>query len=131
MNIKIIEQFEEEWKFIWGIKANDDTSDSDANMYTLNDFNVWYNKKTNKYTMSIETIYEFEEGKKGQQLFVLEIFKKFTKWMKDNNYSTKHEISMYELFTKGKNMNSDYNSLGELYGYFKCFVTGFCGEMIV
>lgn len=117
------------WQFIWGIKSSDDVLDAhQANLYTLNDFDICYNKQTNKYIMNIETIYKFDEGIKGEHKYMLNILQKFTQWMKNNNYKTNYAIRIYDVFTEGKNAQSEYDSIEELYAYFKLFVTGLCEE---
>ena len=46
----------DEIRFIWGKKSYDDLSDLDANLYTLNDIDIVYNKKNNKYMLGVETV---------------------------------------------------------------------------
>lgn len=48
--------------FIWGIKSYDDLSaGADANFYTMNDIDFYYDDEDNKYHLSIEGIYVFDD----------------------------------------------------------------------
>ena len=57
------------YDFVWGIKSLDDTSDcEEANFTTMNDLEIIYNKKENKYLISVETIYLFTNGIEGERI---------------------------------------------------------------
>lgn len=109
-------------KFIWGIKSGDDiSSNPEAGIYTMNDFDIVYYEHDKQYALSVETIYEFENPK-DSYLYINGILMAFTKWMKTNLYSTEYKPNMYDLFTKGVNINSRFDSIEEAYGVFKALV---------
>ena len=55
------------YNFIWGLLSYDDLSGAEeANIYTMNDFDILYDKATKKYIISVETIYSFFDGKQGE-----------------------------------------------------------------
>jgi hypothetical protein len=61
------------YEFIYGIKSYYDFSPgNEANLYTMNDLDIVYNKKTKKYIIGIETIYSFSNGRKGEQEYIKE-----------------------------------------------------------
>lgn len=111
--------------FIWGVLSYDDLSgNSQANMYTMNDIDLIYDKITNKYSLSVETIYMFKEN--GQYGYMQSLLDEFTKWMEENNYNTTRKFGLYEVFTKGINIKTQFNSIEESYAAFKMMVNGFC-----
>lgn len=120
---------EDNYDFVFGIVAQDNMSGSTkANLYTLNDLALVYNKKNNTYHFSIETIYQFSQGKKGEILYLQSLLKKFETWMRLNDYNINYDIELYDLFTKGKNITSDFVSVEEAFAYFKILVNGYCNS---
>ena len=120
---------EDYYDFVFGIVAQDNMSGStEANLYTLNDLELVYNKKDNTYHLSIETIYQFSQGKKGEISYLKRLLKQFEDWMKLNNYNINYDIKLYEIFTKGKNITSDFVSVEEAFSYFKILVNGYCNS---
>ena len=123
------EEYEKEWEFVWGIRSQDDLHvEQEANLYSMNDFEILYNKASKYYTMSIETIYCFERGIKGEQDYVSYILEEFTKWMKQKKYSINHITEMNKIFIEATNVNTKFNSIEELYCYFKILANGFCSQ---
>lgn len=106
-------------KHIWGIKSYDDlTGSNESTLWTMNDFDITYLENEKKYILSVETIYEFVE-ESGKKQYIESIFSKFTEWMLGNGYRTDYKLSMDELFTKGLNINTDFNSIEQAYAVFK------------
>ena len=102
---------------------------NEANLYTMNDLDIIYNKKTNKYAIGIETIYSFSNGRKGEQEYIKDLLNKFTEWMQSKGYDTNTYIPIYSAFTY-KNINSEFDSIEELYAYFKMLVNGFVSQEV-
>lgn len=113
------------YEFIWGIKSYDDLSNNEAGLWTMNDIDIVYNKKTKKYLLSIETIYIFENGREGEMEYVKYLFNMLTKWMISQGYDVNKEISFYNIFTEGVNINTEFDSIEDLYATFKFLVNGF------
>lgn len=123
-------RYENTYEFIYGIKSYDDLSPgNEANLYTMNDLDIIYNKKTNKYTIGIETIYSFSNGRKGEQEYIKDLLNKFTEWMQSKGYDTNTYIPIHSAFTH-KNINSEFDSIEELYAYFKMLVNGFVSQEV-
>ena len=121
----IDENESQDTRFIWGILSCDDlSSNTKANLYTMNDLDLIYHKDLNKYSISIETIYSFKEN--GQYGYMQSLLDEFTKWMEENNYNTTRKYNLYEVFTKGISIDSKFNSIEEAYAAFKFMVNGFC-----
>lgn len=128
-----VEKAMQEWEnslddmeFIWGIKSGDDLCNCECNLYTMNDFCITYFKNTKKYAMSVETIYLFE-NKNDERKYIKSILDKFTTWMSDNNYDTSKKLSMVDLFTEGVNINTEFDSIEDLYATFKIYADTFIG----
>ena len=119
-------EYENEYvKFIWGVKSWDDITDSNANLYTMNDIDLIYNKDDNSYMLSLETIFGFdtEEHKLN---YLKECLNKFTKFMKENDYDTETKLSWIDVFSCGWNMNMHFDSIEDCYVMFKLLVNGYC-----
>ena len=114
---------DESMKFIWGVKSWDDLSGSDACLHTMNDIELDYLKDKNKYILSLETIFEFEneESKMGYLESCLDAF---TKFMIENGYNTEVKPHWWDVF--GDGMNTNFDSIEECYAMFKLLVNGYC-----
>lgn len=113
-------------KFIWGKKSCTDLSDSSANLYTMNDIDIVYDKKNNEYMLGIETAYIFENHA-AECSYLKDCLAAFTKYMDDNRLK-KNEPYRFFMNDLCTNMRAD--SIGELYTNFKIFVDGFCDQDI-
>lgn len=116
----------ENLKFIWGIKSYDDLCSCDCNLYTMNDFDIIYNKETQKYFMGVETVYQFRE-KDGEKIYIKNLLDKFTEWMIKSGYNISKKLNIYEVFTAGYNINTEFDNLEDLYATFKFCVDAFIG----
>lgn len=124
--LKSNEEYEKTHEFIWGIKSYDDLSyGSEASLYSMNDIDIIYNITNRKYTISIETIYSFDNGIEGAKIYIKSLLDKLTDWMKENNYNTEKHLALYEAFTEGQNIKSEFDTLEDLYACFKLYVIGF------
>ena len=115
-------------KFIWGLKSYDDLSSCDANLLTMNDFDLIYLKDEKKYILGIETAYKFKD-KQSEKEYLQELLNKFTKWMQDNGFNTDSSLNsygdMFEVFTDGININSHFDTIEDAYRIFKLLVNGY------
>ena len=110
-------------KFIWGIKSWDDLTGEEANLYTMNDIDIIYDKKEKMYILGVETIYLFENHNSECE-YLKDCLKAFTKYMDDSGLN-KNEP--YRLFMKNNPCTSTKaETIEELYTNFKIFVNGFC-----
>ncbi|MDD4644066.1 MAG: hypothetical protein PHW90_03485 [Bacilli bacterium] len=124
---KEYEKYEDTYEFIWGIKSANDLSYSEANLYTMNDISITYDKESKMYSISIKTIYyEFTNGKDGEKSYIKHLFDRLTEWMIAQGYSINKEVDIYDVFTAGNNINTEYESIEDLYSNFKFLVEGFC-----
>ena len=122
---------ENEWEMVWGIKSGEDLNgETEATLYTMNDFDICYNKKTNKYIMSVETIYEFEGGIEAQKKYLLYILSSLTEWMQQKNYILNFPITMEKVFVMDRKPFFEFDTIEELYAYFKLLVNGFCSQEV-
>lgn len=114
------------YDFVWGIKSLDGTSDcEEANFTTMNDLEIIYNKKENKYLISIETIYLFTNGIEGEKEYLRCLLNQFTAWMQNQGYNLNVQMGLYDIFTAGINITSKFDTIEELYGCFKLLVNGY------
>jgi len=120
------QEIDDTYEFIWGIKSGDDISSvKEANNYTMNDFDVIYDKNKKIYLMSVETIYMFSNGLESEKKYVQSILDKFTGWMNSKEYDTTKGLSLWDVFTDGKNITTEFESIEELYSCFKFLVIGY------
>ena len=109
-------------KFIWGVKSLDDLSGSDANLYTMNDIDIVYDKKKQEYMLGVETAYVFKNHA-AECNYLKNCLNAFTRYMDDNGLK-KNES--YVLFMSNPCTSMRAKSIEELYTNFKIFVDGFC-----
>lgn len=114
----------DDWKFIWGIKSWDDLSGRDANMYTMNDIDITYDKQKKEYMLGVETAYIFETYASACDYF-RSCLNAFSKYMDDAGLKKNKpcNLSMSDPCTI---MVAD--SIEDLYTNFKIFVDGFCNQ---
>lgn len=112
-------------KFIWGVIAQDDLSDSKkATLNTLNDIDITYNTNSKKYSIDIETIYRFKSHK-DECLYLRNLLKSFTEYMNRQGFSASYTCDLSCLYNL---TNAD--SIEELYTKFRIFVNGFCNDSL-
>lgn len=116
----------DEIKFIWGIKSWDDLSGCDANLYTMNDIDITYDKQKKEYILGIETAYMFKTHT-AECEYLRDCLKAFTKYMDDNGLQ---KNKPFVLFMSNCNTEMTAKSIEELYVNFKIFVDGFCNQNI-
>lgn len=108
-------------KFIWGVKPYDDFK---ANLYTMNDIDIVYDRDIKRYYLGIETSYMFDKNRKENECkYLKHLLKMFTKFMDDNGYSKDYDIC---LFMNDISINMSAESIEELYANFRIYVEGYC-----
>src|SRR5574344_146225 len=110
-------------KHIFGVVAYDDLTSNHANLYTMNDLDLIYLKDKKKYILGVETIYMFK-NKNGDKEYMKQLLDIFTKWMIDNNYKIKSPC-LWEVFTYGWNINTEFDTIEDAYAMFKLLVGGY------
>jgi hypothetical protein len=113
-------------KFIWGVKSWDCLTGSDANLYTMNDIDLTYDKKKKVYMLGIETAYMFKTHE-SECNYLRKCLDAFTKYMDDNGLE---KNKPYMLFMSNPCISMVAESIEELYVNFKIFVDGFCNQDI-
>lgn len=109
-------------KFIWGVISGDNLSSAKtANIYTMNDIDIIYDRDTKLYSLGVETAYCFE-NKNQECRYFRQLLNAFTKYMTDNNFKD----CKYNFFCSDCDINSDTETIEELYTKFKIFVEGYC-----
>lgn len=115
-------------KFIWGLKSYDDLSGCDTNLETMNDIDLIYLKDEKKYILSVETVYMFSSKEKEKEYFKA-LLNKFTEWMEEQEYNTNSTLNpygdIYEIFTRGININTEFDTIENAYRTFKLLVNGY------
>ncbi len=110
-------------KHIFGVVAYDDLTSNHANLYTMNDLDLTYLKDKKKYILGVETIYMFK-NKNGDKEYMKQLLDIFTKWMIDNNYKI-NSPCLWEVFTDGWNINTEFDTIEDAYAMFKLLVGGY------
>lgn len=111
-----------EIKFIWGIKSYDCLVSGPANIYTMNDIDITYSRKTGLYSLGVETDYLFDEGKTGEVKYLDELLNEFTKFMNESGYNTNEP---YTFLMCDPRTDCHSETIPELYTQFKIFVEGY------
>ena len=109
-------------KFIWGIKSYDCLVSGPANIYTMNDIDITYDRKTGLYSLGVETAYMFDEGKTGEVKYLDALLNEFTEFMNENRYNTNEP---YTFFVCDPHTNCRAETIPELYTQFRIFVEGY------
>ena len=110
-----------ELKFIWAVKSWDDLSGKEANINTMNDIEIDYDRKNDEYILSFETVYLFKDGKAGEVKYFEDLLDAFTKFMVDNNYKVDEP---FFFWTASDNLWRA-ESIPLLYTQFRLFVKGY------
>jgi len=111
-------------EFIWGVKSWDDLTNQDVELYTMNDIDIIYNTKTKRYSLGIETIYDFEDINKIIQ-YLEKLLNLFTDFMNTNSYNTKIDfnLSCFNI------ISFNQPSIEDLYANFYIYVKGICAYL--
>ena len=108
-------------KFIWGVKSADCLSSDSANFYTMNDIQIIYDRKSKIYTLSVESIYQFDSHQDEAEYFS-KLLDYFTDFMKENNYDMDDP---YYIFAWAPAIVTASSKISELYTMFRIFVEGY------
>ena len=109
-------------EFVWGVKASDDVFSGYADLYTMNDIGITYNRKTKKYSLSVETIYGFN-SKKDRVNYYLSLLGHFKEYMLKNKLDT--STSIFNSAKMTGYFNFAANSIEDLYSIFRINVLGY------
>ncbi|PIH59089.1 hypothetical protein [Paenibacillus sp. LK1] len=108
-------------KHIWGVKSSIDNRFKEANMYTLNDIEVIYDRKNKLYFLHMQT--QHCESSNEERGYLQSLLLSFEDYMDDNGFNTNYQKRfLYSL----PNVNSYAESIEELYINFKMYVKGYC-----
>lgn len=113
----------EDLKHIWGVKSADDLCRADSCLYTMNDIELVYWKKTDTYSVDIETIYMFD-NETDKARYLRRLLEAFTSWMKEQGYNTEVQPSMLSAFGAHE-PEGHFETIEEAYADFKMRVYGF------
>lgn len=112
----------DELKFIWGIRSWDDLSPAkDVSFWSMNDLDIYYDRKRGKYCLDIETAYHIESSE-GKCRYLRGLLDRFTEYMVANNLSTEPK---YLLDFSNLDMKFEADTIEELYTRFKIVVDGY------
>lgn len=111
-------------KFIWGVKSWDCLNGTNANLYTMNDIDITYDKKKKEYMLGIETAYMFKTHAVECE-YLRNCLNAFTKYMDDNRLN---KDEPFRLFMSNPCTSMVADSIEELYTNFKIFVDGFYNQ---
>lgn len=115
----------DELKYVWGVRSWDDLSPGkDVNFYTMNDIDLYFDRKRGKYGLDIETAYNIRTNE-GKCRYVRGLLERFTEYMVANNLPTDQE---YMLDFSNLNMKFEADTIEELYTRFKIVVDGYVSQ---
>ena len=110
-------------KFIWGVKSCDDISKSSANIWTMNDLEITYDRDTGEYLLGIETIYHFKDGYKGEVKYLENLLDKFAKFVEEKGYAVPSDKIHLGYIESSAPWRAE--TISELYLRFNVFVNGY------
>ena len=73
------------WIFVWGVKSQKDFTNNSVNIFTMNDIDIIYNIKTQRYIIEIDEAYAFDTLK-DKQIYFTKLFVLFEKWYESMGY---------------------------------------------
>lgn len=91
------------------------------------DFSIEYNIDEEYYNLSFETCIGFETKEECRNWIII-CLDKFTEYMEEKGYDTSKELDLYQVFTKGINVNSHFKTIEDAYAFMKFVVNGFHGD---
>ena len=112
----------ENMEFVWGVKSWDDLTGADANLHTMNDIDIIYDKDEKIYMLSVETAYMFDSYVDECE-YLQNCLNAFTKYMDDNGLK---KDTRFDLFMGSPCTSMEAKTIEELYINFKIFVNGYC-----
>ena len=114
-------------KHVWGVTAR---GDEDSTLWTINDIDITYDSATKKYYLGVETIYEWDgdlaEQREGQKEYLMFLYDKFRRWMISKGYDISQKSDIYTVFGSA---DYGFDSIPEVFAYFRILVSGFCAEV--
>ena len=117
-------------KFIWGIKSYDDMTENPPSFYTLNDIDIYYNRKSKLYFLDIETIYQFD-SRDDEKKYLYNLLNKFGEYLlslgglEGFDYNLNKQPRLFEFdLSNGYDLFKS-TSLEDLFYRFKTFVYNF------
>lgn len=113
-------------KFIWGVTSTDEMCASKANLYSMNDIDLCYDRDTKLYMVGIETFYTFNSID-SQIKYYQELLDTFTKYMVENNYETIGSIYACARIEMYSQISGD--SIEDVYSIFKIYMMGYIKEL--
>lgn len=93
------------------------------------DFCLGYDYKDDFYYLEFETFLGFEKDG-GCREWVEHCLLELEDYMKRHGYDTSKELNMYDVFTEGVNVRSNFKSIEDAYAFLKFAVHGFHGDGI-
>jgi hypothetical protein len=109
-------------KFIWGIVSEDNLGAPNPSFYSLNDLDIYYNRDTRKFLLSIETIYRFDTAEE-EIAYLEKLQAKFTEYIKGQKIVFRKANFSLLPYANGELFSAD--SIEQLYFNFKLFVHGY------
>ena len=119
--VEEMNEYNNRFEFVWGIKGADGISGEEASFYTLNDIDINYDRESKNYLLGVETAYAFED-KKEECKYLNRLLEHFTEFMEGKGYDKNH---LFDLWMGEPASKTIAKSIPELYTSFRIFVTGF------
>lgn len=110
-----------EYKFIWGVKSPDDLCKSEPCLATMNDIELVYSRKEEKYMLSIETAY-WLETKENEIKYLEALLKLFTDYMVKSGLELN---DTYRFWMSRPAAIFEGELISEVYTSFRIFVEGY------
>lgn len=116
-----------EFKFIWGVRSGDDLSSfKGVNFYTMNDLDLYYDRKREVYMLDIERAYVFDNAE-AEVKYLRGLREHLKKYLFNQGVWLDYKPRLYGVYLGAKKSFCEASTLEELYWQFDTFVKGFEG----
>lgn len=116
-----------EFKFIWGLRSGDDLSSfKDTNFYTMNDLDLYYDRKREVYILDIECSYIFDSTE-AEVKYLRGLRESLKEYLLSQGVEFNFKPRLWNAYLGAKKAFCEADTLEELYWQFNTFVKGFEG----
>lgn len=114
-----------EFKFIWGIRSGDALDSFEGtNFYTMNDLDLYYDRKREVYMLDIECAYIFNNAE-AEVKYLQELRERLKEYLFNQGVWVDYKPRLYVAYLGAKKSFCEAATLEELYWQFDTFVKGF------
>lgn len=116
-----------EFKFVWGLRSGDDLSSFiTVNFYTMNDLDLYYDRKREVYILDIERAYVFNSVE-AEIKYLRRLRESLKEYLLSQGVELNFKPRLWAVYIGEKKSFCEADTLEELYWQFDTFIKGFEG----